>query len=257
MNIKKYKKEVTFLEKWARQAYQIIKHGKMQVMDKGTKNDLVTNLDIQVERFLIDKFNKHFPNLSPVTEEFNPGAELKANAFVIDPIDGTINFANGISMWAIQMAIIYDSELVASVVYLPCSDEMFVAAKGEGAYLNGKPIHVNNVPIGKCVYTIDGGSSNNKGKMIEDLKEFTRQHRSLGSAAVSFAYVAKGALGATAFLRYAYWDFLPGLLLAEEAGASVFKDEGNYIMATNNDETLEIFKKVIKDNYIFKNSKKK
>lgn len=255
MKITNYKKEVSLLVKWAKKASKIIKHGKMQVMDKGTKNDLVTNLDIAVEKYLLEKFKKHFPELSPVTEEFNSKAELKADAFVIDPIDGTINFANGIAMWAIQMAIIRNSEIVASVVYLPVSNEMFVAAQGEGAYLNGKRIHVNNVPIGKCVYTIDGGSGNNKGKMIEDLKPHTRQHRSLGSAAVSFAYVAKGALGATAFLRYAYWDFIPGLLLVQEAGASVYKDEGNYIMATNNNETLALFKKVIADNYTYKNKK--
>ena len=249
MAISKYKKEVELLTSWAKEAGEIIKNNKMEVSDKGTNTDLVTNLDYAIEKFLIAKFNEHFPELSAISEEFNPDAKLQENCFVIDPIDGTVNFANGLPGWAIQMAIVREGEIVVSVIFMPPTNEMFVAAKGEGAYLNGEQIHVNGNPVNKCLFTLDAGSRLNKGKMIEELKEFTRHHRSIGSAAASFSYVAKGALGATCLLKYSLWDFMPGLLMAKEAGAKVFDNTNKFVLVANNDETLNVFKQIILNNW--------
>lgn len=249
MEIKKYKKEVELLTAWVKEAGEIIKNTKMEVSDKGTNTDLVTNLDYAIEKFLISKFNEHFPELSAVSEEFNADASLQENCFVIDPIDGTVNFANGLPGWAIQVAIVYGGELAVSVIYMPPTNELFVAAKGEGAYLNGEKIHVNSNPVNKCLFTLDAGSRLNKGKMIEELKEFTRHHRSIGSAAASFSYVAKGALGATCLLKYSLWDFMPGLLMVKEAGAAVFDNKNKFVLVANKSETLEVFKKVILENW--------
>lgn len=252
MEFVKFKKETELLTAWAKEAYEIIKSGKMEVKDKGDDNDLVTNLDLAVEKFLLEKFNTHFPELSAISEEFNSEAGLKDNCFTIDPIDGTVNFANGLPGWGIQMAIFYGGELAVSVVYLPMTDEMFVAAKGEGAFVNGEKIHVNNNSINKCLYTLDAGSRLNKGKMIEELKSHTRHHRSIGSAASSFCYVAKGALGATCYLKYSFWDFAPGLLIAKEAGACVYDNRDKFVLIANTKENLEIFKSVIERNWLDK-----
>lgn len=107
---------------------------KFDTINKGGENDLVTNLDLEIERFLIDEIKKQYPNFDIVSEEFNTNNKITENCFVIDPIDGTINFANNLPLWGIQVACIKNGKTIASVISLPRINEFYYADE-TGAYL--------------------------------------------------------------------------------------------------------------------------
>lgn len=113
---------------------------------KSTLGDLVTDADIAVSNFIIEKIHERYPDHAIHTEEegddINPGAQYE---WVIDPIDGTRNFAMGISFWCVMVAVLKDSELYISAIYNPLADELFFAEADKGAYLNDERIFVNKV----------------------------------------------------------------------------------------------------------------
>ena len=117
---------------------------KLQVSKKGPK-DFVTNADIKAEKIIIDELKKARPNYSIISEE--NGIEKnkdKTNFWIIDPIDGTINFLHGIPHFAISIALKSDNEIISGLIYDPIKDEMFYAEKNNGAFLNNQRIRVSN-----------------------------------------------------------------------------------------------------------------
>ena len=92
---------------------------EFEVKAKDEKGDLVTNFDYEIEKYIIDKIQEKYPNFSIISEEYNSDKQLSENCFTIDPIDGTINFANNIPLWAIQIACIKNKKTCAAVIYLP------------------------------------------------------------------------------------------------------------------------------------------
>lgn len=208
--------ERKFLIRNAKKARDLI-NGKLIIKPKDKSGDLVTNFDEKLENFFIKKIKKAYPDFDIVSEEKNSKQSLTKNCFVIDPIDGTNNFARKIPMWGIQVACIKNGETVASVIYLPVYDELYSADK-TGAYLNDDKIHVNrqNEKIG--VYTI-GGSIPQEYEMQTKNPNF----RHFGSAAFSLAMVACGKTSACFFRENINpWDFIPGEFLVKMAGGFSF-----------------------------------
>ncbi len=244
---KEYKKELKFLIKVAKECYKIIKNGVMEVKDKG-EDDIVTNLDLEVEKHIIKRINKTFPTFEIVSEEFNNKAKICNNCFTIDPIDGTINFAHGIPLWSIQIACIRENNIVASVIYNPCAKELYWATKGGGAYLNGKKISVSSLPLNKSLATVHGhGDEADKVTQVyEEYRKITANFRRFGSTSLSFAYVAKGALCGTTILSSTAWDVAPGMLLCKEAGAKIYTNEEGHVIVGQNEEYIDIMKKILK-----------
>lgn len=208
---------------------------KFDTINKGGENDLVTNLDLEIERFIIDEIKKQYPNFDIVSEEFNTNNKITENCFVIDPIDGTINFANNLPLWGIQVACIKNGKTIASVISLPRINEFYYADE-TGAYLNDNKISVNEVPIKKALYSIDG---NNNLPSMQRMRKYSSNRRNFGGVCVSMSFVASGRIHGAVFRSNKPWDYEPGLFICKMAGASVKSIDGFHAAAMNQ-EFLDI-----------------
>ena len=230
-------KELDFLLNTVKEAASLITDD-FEVKAKDDKGDLVTNFDYQIEQFIIDKINKSYPGFDVISEEFNSKKTLTDNCFTIDPIDGTINFANHIPIWAIQVACIKDKKVCAAVIYMPKLNELYYADE-DGAFLNGNPIHVNNKNVDRGLYCIEG-PGNQAG--IYKMKQINnRGSRDFYCAAANFAFVAAGRLSAVSFIWNSYWDYIPGKYIVEKAGGVTYDEEKMHI-AANSQEFIDILK---------------
>ena len=230
-------KELEFLINVVKEASLLITE-EFEIESKNDKGDLVTNFDYEVENFIINKINREYPNFTIVSEEYNNSEELSDNCFTIDPIDGTINFANNIPLWGIQVACIKNNKTVAAVIYLVKLNEMFYADK-TGAYLNGKKIKINSLEGKNAIYVIEGPGKFNVNIYQE---KSSNNRRDLWSAAVAFAWTACGRISAVNFLSNTVWDYVPGQFIVKQAGGVVFNDEKNHI-AANSNKLLETMKR--------------
>ena len=208
---------------------------KFDTTIKGGESDLVTSLDLEIEKFLIDEIKKQYPNFDIVSEEFNTNNKVTENCFIIDPIDGTINFANNLPLWGIQIACIENGKTVASVISLPRIDEFYYADE-TGAYLNDKKISVNEIPIKNALYAIDG---NNNLPSMQRMRKYSSNRRNFGGVCISMAFVASGRLHGAVFRSNKPWDYEPGLFICKMAGASI-KSINGFHAAAMNEEFLEI-----------------
>ena len=210
----------------------IIKAGKLidgsdiNVNDKNV-NDCVTNKDVEVERYLIDKISKKFPSDKFISEEINPDEKLLSGRYwIIDPIDGTTNFANGIKNYAIQIALVDDGDVIFSSIYNPTNDDFFYALKGKGSFLNNKRIKTSAQTIlNKTIGTLPDFKSKRENLMyiFERLYDKVSRIQIHSSAAFDFSLLAKGSTSFHIIAKKKIWDYLPGYFLASQAGA-VFKE---------------------------------
>ena len=191
---------------------------KLQVSKKGPK-DFVTNSDIKVEKIIIEELKKARPTYSIISEE--NGVERNkdsSNSWIIDPIDGTINFLHGIPHFAISIALKSNDEIICGLIFDPIKDEMFYAEKNNGAYLNNKRIRVSQKKnITDCLFATSG--------TIEKKIEFS--YRKSGSAALDMAYIACGRYDGYFQKNLHLWDIAAGLILIEEAGGIINKIDLN------------------------------
>ena len=185
---------------------------KLQVSKKGP-SDFVTNSDFRVEKIIIEELKKAKPNYSIISEE--KGLEIckdKDNLWIIDPIDGTINFLHGIPHFAITIALKSRNEIISGIIFDPIKDEIFFAEKDNGAYFNNHRIRVSNKNnIDNCLFGL-GGKLNNEPK-------FT--NRKSGCAALDMAYVASGRYDGYFQKNLKIWDIAAGIILIKEAGGVI------------------------------------
>ena len=185
---------------------------KLQVSKKGPL-DFVTNSDLKAEKIIIDELKKARPNFSIISEE--NGIEVnkdKKNTWIIDPIDGTLNFLHGIPHFAISIALKSNSEIVSGLIFDPIKNEMFYAEKNNGAFYNNQRIKVSKKKeINECLF-VSGG----KIKKLLDL-----QYRRSGSAALDMAYVASGRYDGYFQRELNLWDIAAGIILIKEAGGLI------------------------------------
>ena len=219
-------KEVEFLKRVVINASKLITE-EFEINAKDEYGDLVTDFDYEVEKFIIGEIKKEYPGFDIVSEEFNSKGNLTENCFVIDPIDGTINFANKLPEWVIQVACVISGEVVAAAIYAPKLNELYLADES-GAYLNGKKIMVNKLPTKNCLYQIDGKS---RARAIIRMYAYTRSFRNVGCAGIGYAYVAAGRFAGMIFRNETAWDYEPGMYIAKQAGAHVISKKGCYIAA--------------------------
>ena len=170
----------------------------LQVSLKGP-GDYVSAADKKVEKILIDELQKARPNYSILSEEIGEINNDESFKWIIDPIDGTSNFLHGIPHFAISVGLEHDKEIICGIIYDPIKDEMFVAEKGNGSYLNNKRIRVSSRSKLKDCMIITGGprhESKDKELALEEYKKFSSKVlvpiRKLGSASLDMAYVAMG-----------------------------------------------------------------
>lgn len=210
------------------------------IYDKDDKGDVVTDIDKQVEEFVVEKLNQKYPEFEIVSEEYNPDKKLTDNCFIIDPIDGTKNFAAGIPLWGMQIAGMQDGELFTSVIYLPKVDEMYWA-DCDGAFLNGQKLEIASTAKNKKpIYGLEGGDKFPALMQLE--KEVNRNFRYLAASSVGYSWVAAGRMDAFMLRKDTKWDYLPGLYLVKMAGGYILDKPGAHIAATT-ENLLKIFSK--------------
>ena len=182
---------------------------KLQVSKKGPL-DFVTNSDLKAEKIIIEELKKAKPNYSIISEENGiVDNKDKNNTWIIDPIDGTINFLHGIPHFAISIALKSGNEIISGLIFDPIKNEMFYAEKNNGAFLNNQRIRVSKKnKLNDCLFV-----TNNKLK--NDL-ELT--YRKSGCAALDMAYVASGRYDGFFQHNLCLWDVAAGIILVKEAG---------------------------------------
>ena len=222
---------------------------KLQVSVKGPYN-FVSSADKRVEKTLIFELKKARPNYSILSEEI--GEIKKKNSdyrWIIDPIDGTLNFLHAIPHFAISIALEKNKEIVCGVVFDPIKNEIFMAEKNQGAYLNNQRIKVSNRKKIKDCLILSGGpsfSSLNKSKALDEYVKVS-QHvpsaiRKMGSASLDMAYIASGRADGFFQRNLNYWDIAAGIILIRESGGMVtdyfgksnFVSEKNVIASNSN-----------------------
>lgn len=231
-------KEIDFLKHIVKQAIEISKKDFI-VNQKGNETDLVTSLDLEIEQFLIQEIKRNYPDFAIVSEEFNHENEITENCFIIDPIDGTINFANGLPLWGIQIACVKNGKTIASVISLPRINEFYWADE-TGAYLNDTKISVINISTENALYTIEG---NNNLCYIQKMQPYSTHMRKFGAVCVSLAFLASGRIHGSVYRNDKPWDYAPGLFLCQMAGAHIC-DKIGFHAAASNQALLDILETV-------------
>ncbi len=213
----------------------------LQVSTKGP-GDFVTSADKRTEKILINELQKAHPDYGIITEE--TGIINKSNTYkrwVIDPIDGTMNFLNGIPQFAISIGYEEKGEIICGVIFNPIINEMFVAEKGNGAYLNNSRIRVSNKKKIKDALIVTGGpkgASKIKNKIFSEyinVSNNVSNVRKFGSAALDMAYVACGRFDGYWQRELNYWDIAAGIIILKEAGGFVnfFEEDNNNPLKKN------------------------
>ena len=199
---------------------------KLQVSEK-SPGDFVTASDKRVEKVLIGELEKS--EYSFLTEETGLiEGKYKDKRWVIDPIDGTFNFLNGLPHFAISLAYEENGEIMSGIIYDPIKNEMFGAHKGSGAYLNNTRMRVSNKSQFRNSCLVTGGpksTSKIKEIILDEYKKVsmkTNSHiRKSGSAALDLAYVAAGRYDGYWQREINYWDIAAGIILVKESGGFI------------------------------------
>lgn len=276
--MKRYEKELTVAQHASRQAGTIIResYAMLQSGDISEKqtNDMVTTVDFKSQECVVSMLREAFPTDYIIGEE-DLGTDINAGLaadtprrWYIDPLDGTTNYIHAYPMFAVSIALEVDGRLDVGVTYDPMRDEMFVASRGGGAFLNGKPIHVSGVSDQTRTLLATGFPFRARGYLDDYLKTFrfffnnARGIRRGGSATLDLAYVAAGRVDAFWEATLSPWDMAAGIILVEEAGGRVtdfFEGhdslEKGHIVASNgafHDWMCEAIQKVFPKGTVFK-----
>tara|TARA_Y100000389_G_scaffold118541_1_gene115707 strand:- start:185 stop:925 length:741 start_codon:yes stop_codon:yes gene_type:complete len=184
----------------------------LQVLKKGP-TDFVTNSDLKVEKIIIEELEKARPHYSFITEESGEKYNKdKNNVWIIDPIDGTINFLHGIPHFAISVALKSNDEIISGVIYDPIKNEMFFAEKNSGSFYNNHRMKVSKKnQINDCLFVFGGNLK----------KEPNFPNRKTGCAALDIAYVASGRFDGFFQNGLNLWDIAAGIILIKESGGII------------------------------------
>ncbi len=191
-----------------------------------------TQADIASEQFLIKELGTLLPEATMWAEESGMEASNESGyRWVIDPLDGTTNFAHSIPYFCISVALTYNDIPVFGAIYSPITDELFHAQAGNGAFLNGKPIRVSDSgSVSKAIIGFGLAYKNSQRVPVVDLAQKMADKaygvRHLGAVALDLAFVAAGRLDGVVFTNLSWWDVAAGVLLIQEAGGRVATFEG-------------------------------
>jgi myo-inositol-1(or 4)-monophosphatase len=227
----------------------------MEIRKKGAI-DLVTEIDLRVEREFRALIAERFPGHAVLGEEgieigsqfdeLTPDLNSTRHRWIIDPVDGTTNYAHGLALFCVSIALEVNGRTELGVIYDPMADELFTAERGSGARLNGEPIHVTScADIGEALLCTGFPYSvrEKPGHLIAGFAEFMRISqavRRLGSAALDLCYVAAGRFDGFYEESLNAWDVAAGALIVEEAGGRIsgtagqpFSPHAGHIVASN------------------------
>jgi myo-inositol-1(or 4)-monophosphatase len=203
-----------------------------RVAYKGTPTNLVTEMDARAEALIVDRLRAAFPHDAVLAEERGHEDGRSGRRWIVDPLDGTTNYAHGVPLFAVSIALEVEGRIVLGVVYDPNLDELYVAERGGGAYRNDARLSVSPTAVLDASLLATGFPYNVRETPDNNLAEYAafslRSHgvRRMGSAVIYLAFVAAGRIDGYWELRLGPWDVAAGALLVEEAGGRVTDLEG-------------------------------
>lgn len=187
--------------------------------------DAVTDVDRRAEGTIIGRIRDAFPEDSIISEESSPDERMSGRTWAVDPIDGTVNLSRGIPVYGSQGVFMADGVPKASVICLPEQHEMYTASE-DGAFMNGVPIRTADPrPLRECILTTGDFSRRSEeyrlmqARLMSDCRDAVARFKMLGAACADFAWLASGRTDIHVRFVNRIWDFMPGLYLAERAGA--------------------------------------
>ena len=206
-------------------AMEEINHVKVSIKNA---NELVTQADARCQKIIIDRIKESYPDHGFIAEEGDDGKMFKQPPrgqepfwWIIDPIDGTNNFAHGMLLFGVSIGVCFEGEPVVGVIFEPATESMFTAVKGGKAQLNGRPIQAGDGGIGRFTSVgLDSHFDDGVPAWTCELMQRSR-FRNLGTTALQLVYTAKGGMVATIANTPKLWDIAAGVLIAEAAGAVV------------------------------------
>lgn len=226
------------VESLARAAGKILHDGYEKDHDVQFKGviDLVTEIDHQSEKFLLEEIHRRWPQSRVLAEESGESGQGEM-LWYVDPLDGTVNYAHGVPVFCVSIAVAWDGQTRLAAVYDPMRDEMFSAERGRGAQVNSRPLNVTRVAELEKSLLVTGFPYDMWTAVPNNLEYFgrfartTQGVRRLGSAALDACYVAAGRFDGFWELSLKPWDVAAAGLIAEEAGARVtnLKGEPDYL----------------------------
>lgn len=222
----------------AKQAGQVLlRHHKQRKFTTNYKGDvnLVTDADLEAEKTVIDIISKAFPTHVILSEENKNSHDesLEGPVWIIDPLDGTTNFSHGVPHFAVSIAYREHAENQFGIVYQPVSDEIFMAHRKQGAFLNGNKISVSEAKTINRSLIATGFAYDRRDSVQNNLSEFChiemncQDLRRFGAATLDLCYVACGRFDGYWEHKLSAWDLAAGMLIVEEAGGKVTDFKGN------------------------------
>lgn len=208
-------------------------HKRLTWKEKGGDNGFVTEADIASEQFLIKSLTPIIPQASFFAEESGKKGE-NDYCWVIDPLDGTTNFAHNLPYFCISVALTYKKVPVFGMIYQPLLNELFYAQQGKGAWFNDQPLKLKEMPFEKSLIAIGLPYAKNEryAYILENTWAISRQAyaiRHFGAVALDIAYVAAGRLDGVIFSDLGWWDVAAGIAILEEAGGKITDFEGKMV----------------------------
>jgi len=215
-------------EKAARAAGKLLRKnfGRPQRVNAVAAHDIKLEIDIQTQELITKLLLKEFPKHALYGEEGIVGDQSSEHQWIVDPLDGTVNYFYGIPHFCVSIALRFRNEVMVGVIYDPIRREMWKGQKGETSKLNGDPVHVSDrADLAEAVVSVGlaktGETINANFPLLQQMVHRVRKCRVLGSAALDMAYVACGRLDAYIEQGISLWDIAAGWLLVENAGGTV------------------------------------
>ena len=207
-------------------------------IDREVKDDksFVTAADTEAETAIITHIKRYFPDHSILSEESGAEKQNSAYEWIIDPLDGTANFVNGIPLFAVSVAALKNGVPIVGVIYQPMGNALYSAEKGNGTFWNGTCVKVSDGDGEHAMITFAPGKKEKKrlNTLLGVAEQFVKSKRYLGCAALDLAYVARGGTEGVFFLGLNKWDYAAGVLLVQEVGGKITDFAGaSWVLGSN------------------------
>ena len=234
---------------------ELFRSSHLNIRTKYNESDVVTDADKRSEQLIISTIKAKYPTHSILSEESGASTCNSDYRWVIDPLDGTTSYSNGLPHFSVSIGVEYRGETIVGVVFAPYLNECFYVVKGEGAYLNGKRITPGNKTSLRQAVVATGFPVDKDTTSDNNLDNFSRvlprvrDVRRLGSAAIDTCYVAAGFLDAYWELNLHEWDVCAALLIAKESGAKVdnFRHDRNISILVASPTLMPLIRPLISD----------
>lgn len=254
-------KELNLMKKAVKKAAKkIFLKGSKRINYKG-QFDYFTDNDLACEKFFISYIKKYFPDDSIIGEETCKDEKFQKRTWIIDPIDGTHNYANGLKTCGIQVAFCENEEVKFAIIYLPYFKELYTCVKGNGVLLNGKKLETaKNMSLNQSLIEFSTLQHDERIKKItveamSKINEKVLDMRVVGCGSWEFASMLQRKFGAYVLIRkkICKWDLIPGVLMCKENGLKVLNevyDGVEFLVVANNDEIFQYVVKIVKESIL-------